>query len=222
VTQPVSPLSDVPWDRQFGESRQAFAAFVVYRDMGRAERTVPDAYRQAKRKPNARQANGTWNGWSIRWRWPERADAYDEHMDSEARAAEEQTEREAGVRRAELRAAQRERELRIGDQLLEHVEQILRVPILDVRIERDTDTGVVIQHFYPAKWRLVDVAALARVGIDLRRSGLGLSEDADARDLTAILARVLKHVSPHAGERELSDSELEQLDQRRNGASHAE
>jgi hypothetical protein len=59
---------------------------VHYRDLGPG-RGVVEAYRQAKGKPSARQAAGTWNAWAARWHWAERGRAYDVHMDREALAA---------------------------------------------------------------------------------------------------------------------------------------
>lgn len=95
-----------PWDRQQDENERAFAAFVAYRDLG-AERTVPDAYRQAKRKPDAKQADGTWNKWAKQYRWRERALAWDRHLSGKAaigaaRVAEAEGEKWAERRRVAL------------------------------------------------------------------------------------------------------------------------
>src|SRR4051812_48001738 len=83
-----------PWDQHPEESNAAYSAFLAYRDMGR-NRTVVDAYRQTKCKPDASQAGGEWNAWSRDQRWQERARAWDDHMDD--------------VRQAELEAAERDR-----------------------------------------------------------------------------------------------------------------
>jgi hypothetical protein len=59
-----SPL----WEEQFGQSRQAFAAFVLYRDLG-SRRTVLAAYRCVERNASAKRASGRWIAWSSHWRW---------------------------------------------------------------------------------------------------------------------------------------------------------
>ncbi len=61
-----------PWRRQPGESRQAFAAFEVYRDG--AIRGVRSIRRTAEELGKSRQLL---ERWSVRWRWVERCDKYD-------------------------------------------------------------------------------------------------------------------------------------------------
>jgi hypothetical protein len=79
------------WERQPGEPDKAFAAFVAYRDAGRARsldavgRLVHGA--QTGRK---RGSTGRVRAWSSRWRWVERAQAYDLHLDRLARGAREE------------------------------------------------------------------------------------------------------------------------------------
>lgn len=76
------------WEQRDDESAEAFAAFKAYLEMG-AERTVVGAYRQAKGKPEAKQAAGTWNGWKDKYAWQERAEASDRRIAAVERAEEE-------------------------------------------------------------------------------------------------------------------------------------
>jgi hypothetical protein len=210
VRTPLQLLRSPLYERQIGESLPAWRAFTAYRDLG-TTRSALAAYRQTTGKHAVEQASGMWTTWGTVWRWVDRAAAWDAHCDDEARRAEEEQARADGVKRAELRAAQRERELALGDQLLARVEEMLRVPVIDVRIERD-ESGHITQHFHPTKWRLGDTAALARVGVELRRMGLGLVADADdeRNDLSVILARILNRVVPaEHTPGELTDAELE-------------
>ena len=72
--------TDSPWERQQGESEKAFAAFVIYRDLGE-KRTITEVAKQLSR---SRQ----WiNEWKDKWSWKERAALYDQEMQREARKA---------------------------------------------------------------------------------------------------------------------------------------
>jgi len=184
MTEPLALLREPVYERQEGESRQAFQAFVAYRDLG-PRRTKDDAYREyASRNPRvapedngpsrARHASGRWGEWAARWRWPERAVAWDDHLDAEARSAEEAVVRRHAEELAEQRRAQRGQELELGSQLLTRAREMLSLPVVDVTTERDTATGRVTQHFHAAKWRLGDAAAIARIGVELRRLGLDM------------------------------------------------
>ena len=63
------------WDRLPGESQRAFTAFQKYRD---AERRTVSAVAQELTPPCSKQ--NAWR-WSVRWRWEERASAFDVHED---------------------------------------------------------------------------------------------------------------------------------------------
>src|SRR5712671_511852 len=77
------------WERQPLESRQAFAAFCLYRDLG-PTRSLDASYRHYKGKEQA-TAPGTWRQWCSHFAWPRRATAYDDHLDGIRRAAAEKT-----------------------------------------------------------------------------------------------------------------------------------
>lgn len=82
-------MSREEWNRLPLESAKAFAAFSVYRDMG-AERSIDKAYAAyMTREPqqqldnkstSAKRASRYWGEWSIKFRWVERARAYDDHL----------------------------------------------------------------------------------------------------------------------------------------------
>jgi hypothetical protein len=98
MTVDNSAASLQPWDRRESESAQAFAAFVLYRDLG-ATRSIDEAYRRAKNAPDKHQdrcgahhtgrADGTWKGWSSTHEWVPRCLAYDTHLDRLVRLAVE-------------------------------------------------------------------------------------------------------------------------------------
>ncbi len=70
-----------PWQRQHGESRQAFAAFSAYRGMGPTRSTAKVAQELGKSK-------SLMDRWSARWQWTKRADAWDDELDRQARQTE--------------------------------------------------------------------------------------------------------------------------------------
>lgn len=84
-----------PWERQPGESRQAFEAFTLYRDMGlkRSIRAVAAALGKSATLLSR---------WSSRWQWPARAEAWDAVKDEEARIAQLEAVREMNKRHASL------------------------------------------------------------------------------------------------------------------------
>lgn len=82
----MTTLNPAPWERQRGESGKAFAAFCVYRDMG-AKRSLREVCRILSRdKTTVKQRHI--EDWSSRWRWVERATAWDDELDRRAREAQ--------------------------------------------------------------------------------------------------------------------------------------
>jgi hypothetical protein len=90
-----------PWEQQQGESSKAFAAFCVYRDLGR-NRSVVEAFRQQTGKPGAKQASGRWNRWAKAWHWAERAQAWDGEQDRVKRDTQLRKIEEMAVRHANV------------------------------------------------------------------------------------------------------------------------
>jgi len=100
------------WERQPGESTKAYAAFCVYRDLG-TERSLEKAG-QMLDKPRTRK----WLGeWSAKYKWVERAKAYDDYIEKRKREEKEKAILEMADRQARLaiafqqRVAQRLQEL---------------------------------------------------------------------------------------------------------------
>lgn len=93
-----------PWERQEGETEKAFRAFVLYRDArSRSIRGVAASL--------GHTGTGAVSSWSSRWRWLERAKAFDDHL----AAAAVEAAREAHEATAVIRA-------RVGRKLLLLVE----------------------------------------------------------------------------------------------------
>lgn len=79
-----------PWEMLSDESDNAFAAFLCYLELG-SSRTVRNAeakYSKARGgKKTAKKQTGGFNSWSQRFRWSQRARAYDDHMAKQTHAA---------------------------------------------------------------------------------------------------------------------------------------
>lgn len=80
-----------PWERQPGEPAKAYAAFCLYRDMpahARSLRAVADRLYGSGTASKRRRTPGQLFKWSTRWRWVERAAAWDDEQDRQARQAQ--------------------------------------------------------------------------------------------------------------------------------------
>jgi len=111
-------MAEHVWERQQGESPEAFAAFECYRRLPPDERSLQRAWEQYRNRPgNARERSketagkphGHWTRWMRRWRWQERALAWDEQVAALAR--DQELERELKARLAEQEEEIRQREL---------------------------------------------------------------------------------------------------------------
>lgn len=67
-----------PWERQKGETEQAFEAFKLFRELG-LKRSVGEV---GKKLAKSRQLMSRWKS---TWNWDERARAYDNELEKEAR-----------------------------------------------------------------------------------------------------------------------------------------
>lgn len=71
------------WEQQEGEPDAAYARFLVYRNLGPA-RSLDDAYRASRgiapKRTKTPQVSGQWKDDSARWKWVERATAFDVEM----------------------------------------------------------------------------------------------------------------------------------------------
>ncbi len=84
-----------PWERQFNESRKAFEAFTVYRDMG-PSRSQEKVARELGKSAQLMAR------WSVKWSWVDRVEAWIDEKDRESRLAQSEAvikmnERHAGL-----------------------------------------------------------------------------------------------------------------------------
>ena len=78
--------SPEPWEQQPGESCRAFGAFCAYRALGprRSLRAAAAAFYGSTSSSRERQ----FDKWSRAFDWVERTNAWDRHLDIEAREAQ--------------------------------------------------------------------------------------------------------------------------------------
>jgi hypothetical protein len=102
----MSELSSAAlWEQQGGESARAFGAFCAYRDLGprRSLRAAAEKFYGRAAAALERQVDK----WSHAFRWVERANAWDRHLDAQARRTQEEARREMVERHVkEARALQ--------------------------------------------------------------------------------------------------------------------
>lgn len=81
------------WERQKGESQRAYEAFAIYRDMGPSRSLAKVAKKLGK-------AISLIERWSRKWNWVERAALYDDELDRQYRAEQEEERKKMAERHA--------------------------------------------------------------------------------------------------------------------------
>jgi len=85
------------WDRQPGETSKAYAHFCLYREMG-----VSRSLRQMQKVPGCTAVVRQLNRWSSKWRWVQRCQQYDDHLERQARREQERERKEMVKRHAKI------------------------------------------------------------------------------------------------------------------------
>lgn len=87
----------LPWEKQKGESQKAFHAFSLYRDL-RSTRSLTNVQRTLHETRTAGPSMVA--TWSRKWKWVERADAFDREEDRQQSAAQAQARADAARMRS--------------------------------------------------------------------------------------------------------------------------
>jgi hypothetical protein len=120
-------MSDQLFSRQERETDKAWAAFVVYRDLGPEERTRAKVAEQLGKSARWIEI------WSRRWNWTERARAYDVHMDRAGTDAQVEAIREMKQRQVALGRRYQEVALKALETLADDIE----AGIADDKVRKD-------------------------------------------------------------------------------------
>lgn len=192
-------MSTSPWMQMEGESDQAYAAFLLFRDIGPG-RTMAAAVRAAEKdkgpeKPGAGPkkalcAPGNWKRWKARYHWDARAEAFDDHVQAGLEKKLNQTLEAQADEWAARQIESRKKDWQLGGELRDLVEVCLRKIAKTVR-----DTNQI-----PDLSSLVKAADLAT---KLQRQSAGVA----AEVTTETVATLPKPIS------EMSIDELEKYAQ---------
>jgi hypothetical protein len=106
------------WDRLTGESSKAYKHFCLYRDMG-PERSLS---RMAS-VPECTSVRRQLNRWSSRWRWVERCQSYDDHLQLQDRLRHEKERKDMLTRHGKIAVLGQNLVVKGIEKLLADVEQ---------------------------------------------------------------------------------------------------
>jgi hypothetical protein len=161
------------WDeRQPGESSKAWAAFAEYRDL-LGDRSITRAWRKFTKREAGE--SGTWELWARKFRWVERAAAYDSHLDAKKRAVRERLLAELVERRADY-------EIRVQDKLEKRVEKLEAIlekydplPVTDIERSEEKEvtvkeSGVVEVRTVKTKVKGINASGHSRLNQEFRRT----------------------------------------------------
>lgn len=155
------------WEQQPNETRKAYEAFALYRDM--AERTYEKVRLALGRKAGyMRQLEY----WASDFHWVERATAYDRHLDSVRQAAAIKAVADEERRKWQRRQQQiREREYVQAEELFKRAELMLKFPLQ--RTESEDGKTII----YPAKWTGATVSRYLETASKLSRLAAGMATE---------------------------------------------
>jgi len=106
------------WDRLTGESSKAYAHFCLYRDMG-----LTRSIRQMPRVSGCTSVVRQLNRWSSRWRWVERCQSYDDHLQLQDRLRKEKERKDMLTRQWKIAVLGQNLVVKGIEKLLADVEQ---------------------------------------------------------------------------------------------------
>lgn len=126
---PASPPELELWERQPGESEQAYASFEVYRDQ-----TRPRSIRRVARQVH--KSSTIVGRHSSQWKWPARVAAWDRHQTAAQLQATVDERRRAGERHAQIAAGQLVVSARFATEVLKRLaadpDALSRLPLTEL------------------------------------------------------------------------------------------
>lgn len=177
ATQPTVDTDIEPWDRQRDpdgelEPNRWYSRFSLDFQLLGPDRSLLGAYRRwLKRIGKVRKGQGepqsappSWRKAAVRWRWFERAEAWDKVQMDRLREeeAEKWIERQLQAREQEWEAAQA---------LWQRIEEMMRFPLATVSRPNEEGGTTVIT---PTKWSHRDIATFMRTASELARQATEL------------------------------------------------
>lgn len=201
-------------EQQPQESSEAFAAFLVYRDLPRGERTATAAYRATRvNETQGKKVSGQWLGWARSYQWEKRAEAYDRYEFQIAQQARETVIVTTNGEWQRRRDVIRHEEWVASRALYQKAMEMLAFPLATTTTKETVEDGKTIIHteVHAGKWtfrdaaQMIDVAGkLARLSAEMETSRTGVTFDVIIAAITAIAPDLSEELS-----RELSQAVLE-------------
>jgi len=116
-----------PWEQQVGETAKAYAAFTIHRDQG-PQRTLAETGRRVYAdKGRKHGATGRIQEWAAKYRWRERATAFDQEQDRVKRESQAEQDRLRREAQAEAIKEMEERHAQVAVALLSRALQGLQL-----------------------------------------------------------------------------------------------
>lgn len=174
-----------PWDRiqrrddaPHGEPRKAYAAFRVFYEMG-IERTLSVTADKTGYPYRAIRV------WSAKWKWLERAKAYDDQFAAYAQSFNQKAIDQTLGQMNEW--IQRQNQVRNqfwthGQKLIERAEMMERFPIIEKEIKREQSPDgktTFVTIIKPAKWNIKTMLDTLSLGCELSRLATGIVAGSD-------------------------------------------
>ena len=136
-----------PWERQLYESRKAFEAFCIYRDMGPARSLVKVGRELGKSTQLVER-------WSAKWNWVERTAEWGDDQDRELRRTQTDDIKKMNERHANLAAA-------LQGKVIEKLQSVMPDPVTKT-IHPDVE-----------RMTMVSLSRLVEVGVKVERQARG-------------------------------------------------
>lgn len=168
------------WDRRPAESGEAYEAFTTYLHLGQ-QRSLDEAYRTAKGKPQPGtapgtktvRASGTWKGWYSDHEWKARAAAWDERDRKIADAARVRLIEKGAEDLATKQHRHETREEQLMERLYGKLAEMLDVALVRRKVVKEDD-GRQITIFEPAKFGMKTLFDGLRLYTQLQRMRLAM------------------------------------------------
>lgn len=178
-----------PWERLPDEPADWFRRFTDYLLLGPSrtlvavwERDKAAKSAQGSFQPKAKKPSRYWQDMKIKWRWDERAAAYDQAQ-ADAKRARDEAERLAEEDRWRARRRkQRDDEWDCRDALLERFKAMMRFPLQAVTTTDPDGREVTI---LPARWSFQTMVQIAEAMSKLGRTAAEMETDSVNIDVTS-------------------------------------
>lgn len=175
MTTKQKPLPIQPWERQEGESPEAYRSFRAWLEtVPAADRSFTGTYRHIYSKPAAQCPAGYFSAWVVKYHWRARALEYDNHLfriEHEARLKALQAAQARWAKRKEQIA---EDDFQDGEKLRLKVREIIALPVVrqtltNTSVSEDGHTTINQYVIEPLRVRAADAANMLKLASERQR-----------------------------------------------------